>query len=78
MEYSSGMGIETPIWVITTKSNKKFYNPKEDIFVKEAVEDCGFDTLAEANNALNQLDFGYVVKPARLYRDSENTRIRIT
>ena len=78
MEYSNGMGIEMPKWVITTQSNKKFFNPKENRFVKELVEQCAFDTPDEANNALKQLDFGYVVKSARLYKDLENTRIRMS
>lgn len=78
MKYSEGMGIEMPKWVITTQSNKKFFNPKLNKFVKELVEQCAFDTPVEANNALKQLDFGYVVKPAKLYQDIENSSIRMT
>ena len=77
MNYSQGVGIELPKWVITTQSNRKFFNREENKFVKELVEQCAFDTPQEANNALKQLDFGYVVKSARLYKDISNTSIRI-
>lgn len=77
MNNSQGMGIELPVWIITTKSNKKFFNKRENEFVSELVEQCAFDTPNDANNALKQLDYGYVVKAARLYRDINNTSIRI-
>lgn len=77
MEYNDGLGIELNKWVITTKSNNKFFNLKENMFVNELTENCSFDTPNEANSFLKKLDFGYIVKSARLYKDMENTRIRI-
>ncbi|MEX3623758.1 hypothetical protein [Viridibacillus arvi] len=77
MEYSNGAGFEMPKWVITTQSNKKFYNPKENNFTKEPIEQSLFNTPTEANDTLKKLDFGYVVKPVRIYKDLENTRIRM-
>ncbi|MGG3890306.1 hypothetical protein [Metabacillus fastidiosus] len=78
MNYSNGMGIEIPQYVITTKSAAKFWNIKEDKFVKQLTEDCLFGTPALANDKLKDLDFGYVVKTARKYTDSNGIRIRMS
>lgn len=77
MEYSEGMGIELPKWVITTASNKKFLNRKNSAFTKELSEECIFDDPTAANDFLKHLDFGYVVKTVRYYIDKENTYIRM-
>lgn len=77
MKYSDGMGVELPKWFITTKSNKKFFNHKLNKFENDLLEDCLFDTPLEAQNHLKKLDFGYVVKPAKLFIDLNNKVIRM-
>lgn len=75
MEYSSGMGIEMPVWVIQSKSGKKTYNVKLGKFQKELTTDCIFDLPTDAEDKLKMLDFGYVVNQKRHYRDMDNNRI---
>lgn len=77
MEYSNGMGIEIPQWVITNKSAKRFWGIKGGKFTNELTEDCLFDSPLKANDKLKDLDVGYIIKTARKYIDSNGTRIRL-
>lgn len=77
MNRSNGMGIEMPKWVITTRSNSKFYNVKSGKFEKDVSEKCLFDSPIDANEKLKDLDFGFVVKSARHYFDMENSHITV-
>lgn len=70
-----GMGVEVPVWVITTAKNKKYFNPKTKQFVTELSPDCAISLPTEANNLLKALDFGYVVKTARHYIDIHENKI---
>lgn len=75
MNYSEGMGIELPVWVIQSKSGKKTFNIKLNKFQRELTEDCLFSTPEDANDKLKMLDFGYVVNRKRHYIDSNISRI---
>lgn len=77
MEYSKGMGVEIPLWVITTQSGKKFWNIKEGKLMSKLTDQCLFDSSREANEKLKDLDFGYTVKRARKYIDSQNVSIQL-
>ena len=72
-----GMGIELPVWVITSESKSKFYNLKTRLFVKEVSESCLFYSPIEAERQLSLLDFGYVVKKGRQYQDAKENRIQL-
>jgi hypothetical protein len=73
----SGMGIELPQWVITTKSGKRFWELEQNNFTKEITEQCLFSSPDAANEKLKDLDVGYVVKTVRVYKDLNNTTIRL-
>lgn len=73
----SGMGIEFPRWVITTKSAKRFWDLEKNNFTNELTEKCLFQSPETASEKLKDLDFGYVVKTARVYKDLNNTTIRL-
>lgn len=72
-----GMGIELPIWVITSKSKSKFFNIKSNRFDKDVSESCLFYSSIEAERQLSLLDFGYVVKKGRHYQDAKESRIQL-
>lgn len=72
MKRSSGMGIEMPKWVITTKTKKKIWSIKQNKFINELKVECLFDSSVEANEKLKDLDFGYVVEKVSHYLDIEN------
>lgn len=73
----SGMGIELPQLVITTKSGKRFWDLERNNFTKDATESCLFSSLDAANEKLKDMDAGYVVKAVRVYRDPHKTEIRL-
>ena len=73
-----GMGIGLTEWVITTRSNKKFYNKRNGAFMRDVTEQCLFPSYDKAKAQLDQMDFGYVIKPAKVYRDIAQTKIRLT
>ncbi|WP_150284333.1 hypothetical protein [Rummeliibacillus sp. TYF-LIM-RU47] len=75
MEYSSGMGIEIPVWVIQSANGKRTYNRKTNSFQTEVTEECIFDSPTKAYQDLKLLDYGYVVKSKRYYQDANNNRI---
>lgn len=75
MEYSEGMGIEMPVWVIQTSSGKRTLNRKTNKLQAEVTEECVFNDPNEAKVKLQLMDFGYEVKQKRHYRDSKNSRI---
>ncbi|PAD70663.1 hypothetical protein CHH83_02335 [Bacillus sp. 7586-K] len=77
MDYSSGMGIEIPQWVITTNSAKKFWNVKHRNFTNTLTEECLFQSKEEASEKLKDLDFGYKVKKVKKYMDSNGTSIKL-
>lgn len=75
MEYSNGMGVEMPVWVIQSTSGKRTFNKKTHSFQQDVTEACVYNTPTEAAEQLKMLDFGYVVKPKRHYQDLNNNRI---
>ena len=75
MNYSDGMGIEVPVWVIQSANGKRVFNRKTNSFQRELTEDCVYSTPKEAKEHLKVMDFGYVVKPKRHYRDLNNNHI---
>lgn len=75
MEYNNGMGIEIPVWVIQSKNGKRVLNRKTNKFQSEITEDCTFSTPEQANEKLKMMDYGYVIKSKRHYRDLNNNRI---
>ena len=72
-----GMGIELPIWVITSKSKSKFFNLKSNRFDKDVSESCLFYSPIEAERQLSLLDYGYVLKKGRYYKDAKENRIQL-
>lgn len=77
MNYSDGMGIEIPQWVITTSSAKKFWNVKTNRFINTLTEECLYQSKEAANEKLKDLDYGYKVKKIRKYIDSNGNRINL-
>lgn len=75
MDYSGGMGLELPVWIIQTVSGSKSFNRKTKKFQTEATVDCIFHSDEEARTELKSLDFGYVVRKRRHYQDAKNSRI---
>lgn len=75
MEYSNGMGIEMPVWVIQSPSGKRTFNRKTRLVQIEVTEDCIFPSPEEAYEQLKYMDYGYKVVPKRHYLDSQNNRI---
>lgn len=75
MEYSKGIGIELPVWVIQSVNGKRTYNRKNNSFQSEVTEECIFRSSTKAHQDLKLVDYGYVVKPKRHYQDADNNRI---
>lgn len=75
MEYSNGMGVEIPVWIIQSKSGRCIYNRRTNKLQGSITEDCIFNDPDEAKGKLKMMDFGYVIRRKRHYRDLNNSRI---